>query len=74
MLQRVDRGGVLAQLEVHLRRRDAARHAGERYDLAAPHLVARLYLQLAVVGVDGDPAIGVADQEEIPVALSWLPA
>ena len=41
-------------------------------DLAAPHLLAALDLQLAVVGIGRDPAVGVADQHEIAVALQLV--
>ena len=41
-------------------------------DLPALHRVAALHLQLAVVGVGRDPAVGVADQHEVAVALQLV--
>src|ERR1700675_815554 len=61
--RRVDRLGVVTQLEMELRRRDVAGAADARDHLATLDLIAPLDQQDIVVGVGGHPAIGVADQQ-----------
>ena len=65
----IDRGRALAQFEVQLRSVDVAALAGLGDDLAALDRVAALDVELAIVGVGGDEAIGMADQNQIAVAF-----
>src|SRR6202044_251898 len=58
----IDRGRSLAQFEVELRRVDVAGVAGLGDHLAALDLLAALDVELAVVAVSGDEAVGVLDE------------
>src|SRR3954447_6053922 len=69
VLCRIHGGRALTQLEVQLRRRDIAGLAGLCDRLTALHRIAALYFELAIVGIGRHEAVGVADEDEIAVAL-----
>src|SRR5262249_11905916 len=68
----IDWPRALAQLEMHLRLADRAGRAGLGDDLTAAHLVAALHQDLLIVCVGRHPVIGMADQNEIAVALELV--
>src|SRR5882724_5056483 len=70
--RRIDRRRALADLEMHLRRRDAAGLAGLGDDLAALHGVVALDHDLAGMRVGGDIAVGVPDQHQVAVGLELV--
>ncbi len=72
ILRRIDRRRALADFEVQLRRRDVAGLAGFRDHLAAFDGFAALDHDFAGIGVGGDEAIGVADQDQIAVAFELI--
>src|SRR5690606_24651818 len=72
VLQRIDGLGALAQLEVKLRRGNRSGSARPRDDLAAAYRVAALDQKLRIVGVGGNPSIGMLDQNEVAVSLELI--
>src|SRR5690606_26127670 len=64
---RIDGAGSLAHLEVYVRPRGAAGPPHFADHLPLPHAVAPADEVLAVVGVDGDPAALVAEDDEVAV-------
>src|SRR4051812_11538773 len=71
-LQRVDRRRSLADLEMQLRRSDLAGLPGLGDDLAALDGLAALDQQLAGMGIGGDVAIGMPDQDQVAVTLQFV--
>src|ERR1700754_3569821 len=71
-LQRVDRRRALADLEVQLRRADLAGLARLGNDLAALDGFAALHHEFTRMGIGGDVAVGVPDQDQIAVALELI--
>src|SRR5215470_14633896 len=69
ILRRVDRGRALADFKMQLRRGDAAGLPGMRNHLAAFHGLAALDQNIAGMRVGGDETIGVANQDQIAIAL-----
>ena len=69
IVRRIDRGRSLAQFEVELRRIDVAGVAGLGDHLPALDLFAALDVELAVVAVSGDEAVGMLDEDEVAVAF-----
>src|SRR5687768_17323588 len=55
-----------------LRAVDGARLAGLGHDIATPHSIAALDEKLAVVGIGGDPAALMTDQDQIAVAFQFV--
>src|ERR1700758_2211285 len=73
ILRRVDRGRALADFEMQLRRGDVAGLTGMRNHLAAFHGLAALDQNVAGMRVGGDETIGVANQDQIAIALELAP-
>src|SRR5258705_11240788 len=72
-LKRVDRRRAFADLEMQLRRSDLARLAGLGNDLAALNGVAALHQHFTRVGISGDVAVRVPNQNQLAEAWTPLP-
>src|SRR5262245_8887861 len=72
MRHRVDRLGALAQLEMQLRLIDGAGLAGLGDHLAPANDLIALDQELLVVGIGGNPAVVVADQNQIAIAFELV--
>src|SRR5690349_19065245 len=73
ILRRVYRCRALADFEMQLRRGDVAGLTGMRNHLAAFHGLAALDQNVAGMRVGGDETIGVANQDQIAIALELAP-
>src|SRR6266851_6060043 len=72
LAQRIDGLGALAQFEMQLRGSDIAALADAADDLAALYLIAALDQKGVAMGIGGDPAIGMADQQQIAEAAQLV--
>src|SRR5437588_10707884 len=73
-LKRVNRGRSFADLEMELRRPHLARLARFGNHLAALDGVAALHQQLTRMGICGDVAVGVPNQDQIAITLQLISA
>src|SRR3984893_7440102 len=71
-LKRVNRGGSFADLEVELWRRHFARLPRFGNHLAALDGIAALHQQLTRMGICGDVAVGMPNQDEIAVTFQFV--
>ncbi len=72
IVDRIDGLRALAQFEMKLRRRDISGLAGFGDDLPALDGLAALHIDLGIIRIGRNEAIGVADQNEIAIAFELI--
>ena len=69
---RIDASGALADFEMELRGGNVARAADARDRLAARDHLPAPNQKVLIVGVGGDPAAGVLDQDQVAEAAQFV--